>query len=301
MFQSVVAVVAVGTLLAPSVAHVFSARRTVQMRLKLRELEAVAEMRHAPPHPSIFMAEFNRSFLFMTEIVDFGVMKYLGDARVVKLLWEQEKKHVDMHRAGLAASRKDGDQMRRFALLYFISDMLMLRLGYHVGVCFASGMETASTTMFYTFGRLAAATDAGTLSDISLFHIFEECEHGPVTVQALKPRTSLPLRILLLPLMVVLPWAMFCTPLFTAWFGPGASSAALKHPLRTAAEFLKYALVSHLTFLSAVYVVLAYWLPSVAVPPPEHSEAAARYFEAQLKARRVLWTEVATEQYPVCA
>lgn len=49
-------------------------------------------------------------------------------------------------------------------------------------------------------------------SDLTLFHTFEEIEHGMVTVQTLRPKTNLFMRILVIPLLILVLLSFFIFP-----------------------------------------------------------------------------------------
>jgi hypothetical protein len=112
--------------------------------------------------------------MVMTDVLDFGVMKYCRNAR---LLAEQEYAHAKFHREAKKVLNKRG--VKRFSALYRIFDFLFLRCGETFGAVLCLASETVSTQLFY--GIIDQGLIQNPVCPAVLFHFFEEVEHACVT------------------------------------------------------------------------------------------------------------------------
>ena len=157
---------------------------------------------------NIYVQEFNDLFLTTVDVLDMAVMKY-ADASV-PLLQQQEYKHAKMHREGIIDRLGSAaDIPLRYKVSAKAFKLLLLGLGPHIGRCIALGAEAAGAATSHAFDQGTFFNGDVPLSNLVLFHLFEEVEHGMLTMQALKKDTYFILRLLLLPLQIMLSAGFF--------------------------------------------------------------------------------------------
>ena len=124
-----------------------------------------------------------------------------------------------MHREGSASL---GPLPRLYIPLLKLAQAVLIRMGPVVGTVIALGVEVASADSFYAVDRMLTQLGDDSVSDLVLFHMLEEVEHGALTIQILQDRSTLGARLLALGPSMVLYFVMFLgTPLL----------AFLRHPL----------------------------------------------------------------------
>jgi len=132
-------------------------------------------------------------------ILDFSVMKYCSE---VKILAQQEYGHAELHNDAKKKINKEGDQVRRYWFHFKLFDFLFLRCGKFIGIPLALSIETC-------FGLIILLVDkipfmSGFMTDLVLFHVYEEMEHSSVTVTNLRSKCSFISRILTFPIVFLL-------------------------------------------------------------------------------------------------
>lgn len=184
----------------------------VPVKLSIRKFKNFPSTSHIPG-ANIFMTEFNDMFLALVHILDYAVMKYVGDD--VKLLVEQEHQHAKMHLAGQKEEEIIGHGFTRFAPLDFIFRRLFLRMGRTLGLTLSLGLETSSSAGFSVLFCMPFCGYGTQLTDVTVFHMYEEVEHGVVTVAQLRPQTNFIVRVICFPVTVALWVAFVSVPVIT--------------------------------------------------------------------------------------
>jgi len=186
------------------------------LKLSLRMLQTTGGQMITPmPSSNPFFEEYNDLFLHITDVLDFGVMKYVGDD--CPLLVKQEYCHSRFHNEGKKEKLDRNASLKRFDVFRMIFDLLALRLGRDVGAATCLAVEVGAIDAFYGISAMGTVKDQET--DLVLFHYMEEAEHSALTVQSLKKKCPLYLRIVMFPLMMALyPLIFLLGPLLTIAF-----------------------------------------------------------------------------------
>lgn len=179
-------------------------RKEEPVMLYLRKLKrSGADMLGGSPLENPFTDEFNKMFLILVHILDYGVMKYVGTD--ITHLVEQEYRHAKMHHQG-AKKEKETDPCRRWAPIVWLFDFLMLRCGRNFGAAIAGAVEASSGNAFYV--SMLSPFVRNYPNDLVLFHFLEEMEHSELTVQNLRSKTYAFVRVFTFPVMMPL-WFLF--------------------------------------------------------------------------------------------
>ncbi len=273
--------------LYPSLLTLLGKKRQVDWPLTLRKLQSKGDkMCAGQSNHNVFAQEFNALFLATVHILDYAVMKYVHDCR---LLAKQEQAHARMHMEGIKAQPSG---FNRFTLLAKLFNILLLRLGQPFGLASTLAVETVAGPCFHTIGKSRFMKDWET--DLTLFHMFEEVEHGPLTVQSLKKQSSFLMRLLTYFPMVGLTIVFFLLPPFLKL----VSSPLLFFRQPSAFIDLLYFYAAFLpAFFRANWLLLAYYLSPVAVEREEEITKAFDYFKQRVSQRGIAVDDVDSESY----
>jgi len=281
------------SVLYPSVKALSRKTESTSITLTLRKLhKSGAEMLGGGTVGSnVFADEYNDLFLAITEVLDFAVMRYVKDCPI---LIEQEYGHAKMHHQGIKEAKTHDDHLKRFGPLKVLFRLLFLRLGPAVGSTLSCAIETLSSRTFHSMAVFPYACK-GSETDLVLYHYFEEMEHGALTVQSLKRKSSIFLRLALFPVMCLLTLVFFV-------IGPIVTKLAsdpllfIRRPLaifHLPPFLLKFGYGN----LVSWYEIIAVWIsPWAKEDMPQYKIQNAQVLEL-LKAREVGFDIVKTEDY----
>lgn len=206
--------------------------------------------------------------------------------------------HLFFFRRGQKTATTEGDAGARFKLVRWGFDVLLLRLGAAVGTAGSLAVETLTGMGFYHASSLAHLVGAQDHeNNLTLFHQFEEMEHGALTVQALKKRTSFLLHLLLLPVVMIVVSLFYFTPMITAILA-NPRERLLVAPKKTLVDFCQYTFVALIGWGTMMWLLVAYWLSPVAVEPYEsHHAKYYEYFKKRVEARKISYDIVEKADY----
>jgi len=230
----------------------------VSRQLRERPITLALRRFHAPPSSHLdpssnsFAAEFNLLFLSCAHIVDYAVMRYVGNN--LSILRQQESRHAKMHLAEIKLSEERGQPFRRFIPFQWFLDRLLLKSGRTIGLTLSLAIETAASIGFYTLARLPFCRH---FSDLALLHMWEELEHGIVTAHHLRRQSHFLPRIACFPTAVGLFAGLFLSPPLTLFL----SSPWLLLRWRTYPDAVSYYLSFGPAFFASVVFLCAHFLP----------------------------------------
>lgn len=275
--------------LYPTLATFTRGQAAVSWPLVLRKLPSKGETMLAGHRGhNVFAEEFNDLFLTTVHILDHAVMKYVRDCRILS---KQEQAHARMHLEGMRAS---APKPKRHVVLAALFDLLLLRMGQRFGAACALAVETVAGPAFYSLGRSGVLNDWE--SDLTLFHMFEEVEHGPLTVQSLRKRSSLPFKLLAFVPMFLLTVIFFLLPPVLKLVG--TPLLFLRRPLAIVDLVTFYATFIP-AFLMSNWMLIAYFLSPVAVERHQDVAAARDHFQERIARRGLRHEVVDSEAYPL--
>ncbi len=225
--------------------------REVPITLSLRRFHTPPSC-HLDPSSNVFAAEFNLYFLSCSHIVDYAVMRYVGNS--VSILKKQESRHAKMHLAEIKRSEEQGQVCRRLIPLQWYLDRLLLKSGRTIGLTLSLAIETAASISFYTLARLPFCRH---LSDLTLLHMWEEVEHGIVTAHHLRRQSHFLPRMLCFPIAVGIFAGLFLQPPLTLLL----SSPWLLLRWRTYPDAVSYYLSFGPAFFASLVFLCAHFLP----------------------------------------
>jgi hypothetical protein len=143
-------------------------------------------------------------------------------------------------------------------------------MGQTFGMACALQVETASANAFYTMDRILLAFGVDSFTDLTLFHIFEEAEHGALTTQTLLRKTPFLARLLSLPIGWLLYFVLFCAmPIFGLLRNPRDLA---RNPLKAITDIAVYSLASVPMFAESALRQLATVFLGSNLPMDSHSE-----------------------------
>jgi len=226
----------------------FFADDPIDITLYVREPQSNTEMMLEGVSSNIFYTEMNKMMLKIVPIVDFSVMKYVGQD--VPLIHEQEYAHAKMHRAGCKEEIKV-DKMNRFDWLYWVMDLLYLRCGPLLGLTMCGLTESGSVAGFYTTSLFQ-----GALTNLLLFHAFEEAEHSTLTVQCIGGKVNIMHRLLAIPMALMGAFMFWWSPIF---FRIGREPSILLKP-KTYSDLITHCIMAVFCSTAFFLAVIVFWV-----------------------------------------
>jgi hypothetical protein len=276
-------------MLWPSTKSMLFRYKAVQWQLLHRQLRKNGgQMLVQKDNANMCVLEFNNFFLYITEVLDLGVMKY---AQEIPLLVQQEYLHAKMHRQGKQQQEADTGYSIPFIYRPFraLFHSLLLRMGQTCGTAVALQVETASANAFYTMDRILLAFGEDGFTDLTLFHFFEEAEHGALTTQTLLRKTPFLARLISLPLGWLLYFAVFCfMPILGLLRNPWDLA---RSPLKTITDIAVYCLAVLPVFAEAALRQVATVFAGSNLPTDSHSEMLkiGHHFNKRVNDRGILF------------
>jgi len=239
-------------------------------------------------HKNVFTAEFVVLFEYISNILDYAVMKYVGED--VRILSKQEGKHAILHIAAMKHRKNDGESATRWRWFLWLADFLMLRCGRTLGLSLVTHIEAAAWAWFFLPLYLPFVKIG--LPNLFVFHGMEEVEHGALTVQALRKQTNPVFSLVTFPLVVIVHIVLLlCPPISAIVMHPGL----LLSP-RSYVDLLNYYLAFGLSFIGTFIGQVVYCL----LPFNESQvlyEYMSRFFQTEIKKRDITFNIVEQEIY----
>jgi len=264
-------------------------RPPVPRVLYLREITSPpSSMVSVEQSKNAFVAEFIVLFEFISNILDYAVMKYVGED--VSILSKQEGKHAVLHLAAMKYRKTQGENATRWGWFLWLADFLLLRCGRVLGVSLALHIEAAAWCWFYV--PVVSPFVKGGLPNLFVFHGMEEVEHGALTVHCLRKQTSILLSLLTFPLVVIVHIVLLlCPPLSAIIVRP----QLLLLP-QTYLDLVYYYITFGVGFIGSTFGQIAYCLL------PFHESQAVynkmqKDMEYEIKARNIKFNVLEKETY----
>jgi len=237
-----------------------------------------------------FAAEFIVMFEYTAIIVDYAVMKYVGED--VRILTKQETKHALLHLAAIKQHKAKGEQATRWRWFVWLADFSFLRLGRAFGTSITLHIEASAWGWMYI--PMALPFLKGSLSNLFVFHGMEEAEHGALTVQSLRKQTYPLVSLLTFPVVIVLHLMfLFLPPLVAIITRP----SLLLLP-RSYLDFVSYLLAFIPAFIGSTYGQIAYCLFPFRQNETFYNKMYDDY-QAELKERKIAFNIVDQETYSI--
>jgi hypothetical protein len=239
-------------------------------------------------HKNPFTAEFVVLFEYISNILDYAVMKYVADD--VRILSKQEGKHAVLHIAAMKQRKSDGEPATRWKWLLFLSDLLMLRCGRALGVVLVTHIEAAAWAWFF-IPLYLPCVNAG-LPNLFVFHGMEEVEHGALTVQSLRKQTNPVFSLITFPIVVIVHFVLLlCPPIATIILHP----QLLLKP-KSYLDLLNYYIAFGISFVTTFIAQIVY-----CVLPFHESQTLYnimhQVFHKEIKVRGIQFNIVENETY----
>lgn len=235
-----------------SLAYAYDAlrtRRRAPCTLHLRELkENVASLNDFCG--DAFAREYNELHVALSQVIDYAVMKLLDQE--VPILAQQEHGHAKMNHASMESSRKQGGSLFRWGWLLAFADLLLLRCGRPLSCLLCGAFESGAHTMWGLHSRL----DPSFLTSCNAFHMMEECEHGVITTETLKKRTTLIDRTVTFPLAILVIIIVYLAPPIVLLI----SQPSLLHHRRTYPQLAYYLELGALSVVEQTLVMFVHWI-----------------------------------------
>jgi len=194
---------------------------------------------------NVYVTEFNTLFEFLSNTLDYAVMKYVGDN--IKILSKQEEKHAVLHLQAKKQRKNEGETASRYNWFFWLADYLLLRCGPQLGIPLCLHIESAAWAWFYY--PLMLPFVSKNLTNLFVFHGMEEIEHGALTVQLLRSKTSLLVSFLTFPIVLIVHIVLLLSPPIVL---------LIQHPyfifnLKNNIDFVKYYLAFIPAFIISTY------------------------------------------------
>lgn len=267
--------------------------RTLFLRKLKQEGDDVMSAMSGGEVSNPFLEEFLKLFMLFAHTVDYAVMKYVGSK--VPLLVKQEYGHAKMHHQAVKKEKVEhGDSMGRWKWFLFLSDLFLLRVGKTIGTALCGYVEASSWVWGIVPECFPFVRFNGFMSDLMAFHALEEAEHAAVTLQELKPKSSVLVNLLLFPLAVVFHALYMLLPPFVCLL---TQPVLLLQP-KTYVHLLLYYLTFIPTFIITVLAMMVYWLFPVVESGALHAFIYKRFLK-QVERRDIKFDVVAQEVYPL--
>jgi hypothetical protein len=188
--------------------------------LQLREITSPASsmvVGQDDIHKNVFVAEFVVLFEYISNILDYSVMKYVGED--VSILSRQEGKHAVLHIAAMKHRKLQGEHATRWKWFLWLADLLLLRCGRALGVSLVTHIEAAAWSWFFFPIYLPFVKNG--LPNLFVFHGMEEVEHGALTVQSLRKQTNVVFSLLTFPIVIIVHIVLLlCPPISAIMMNP---------------------------------------------------------------------------------
>jgi len=250
IFLGAIALVAFLNVVIPKLT---TSRKPIERVLYLREITSSPQSMVTLPghhHKNPFVAEFIVLFEYLANVVDYGVMKFVGED--VGILSKQEQKHALLHLAAIKQRKADGEHALRWKWFTAITEFLVLRCGKTFGSALVLHAEATSWAWMFLPVYLPWLKEG--LPNLFVFHGMEEVEHGALTIQSLKNRTNPVLLLLTAPGAVILIFVvLLCPPISVLIFQP-----KLLFSLKTYFDLVIFYLVFGISFVAAIFAEVVY-------------------------------------------
>ena len=291
------------TLLWPNLAGIFLSTKTVDWELTLRQLTndgaQMFEQKATNSSINMFVHEFNFFFLCATEILDLGAMKYVD----VPLLVKQEYGHAKMHREGKKSLGMQNGKISDCPVVYrpFIAlfDLLILRMGKLCGTLICLGIESGSCHAFYAFDKVLLLLGEDGFTDLTLFHLAEEVEHGGLTCQDLIAKSPMWCRVLALPANCFLYIALVgLIPIFHVLRDP---LNCFQNPTKTTFDLVKYSIAgsAHLLIVAVRQLQTTFLSSGLPLDSNAPLEFFGRHVQKRILDRGISFRVVDRQSYPL--
>lgn len=268
-----------------------SGRKLVSRTLLLREITSSPETMvtlKGQEHKNPFTAEFVVLFEFLSNVLDYAVMKYVGTD--VAILSRQEGKHAVLHLAAMKHRKNDGEGAVRWKWFVSLADLLCLRCGRALGLVLVTHIEAAAWAWFFIPLYLPFVKTG--LPNLFVYHGMEEVEHGALTVHSLRKQTNVLYSLLTFPVVVIVHIVLLlCPPISTLIMRP----SLLLSP-QTYLDLINYYLAFGVSFIATFIGQLVY-----CVLPFNENQALFQYmqkfYDNEMKARGITFKVVDQETY----
>jgi len=291
VFFAIVSIVVAVILLNVLISKSSASRTPVSRVLYLREITSPPSSMvtlSGQEHKNVFIAEFIVLFEYISNILDYAVMKYVGED--VKILSKQEGKHAVLHIAAMKQRKTEGEHATRWKWFLWLADFLLLRCGRALGISLVTHIEAAAWAWFFLPLYLPFVKTG--LPNLFVFHGMEEVEHGALTVQSLRKQTNPIFSLITFPLIVIVHIVLLLSP---------PISAIIMHPglLLSPASYidlLNYYLAFGISFIGTVIGQLVY-----CVLPFQENQNLYKFmhnvYHSEMKARDITFKVVDQETY----
>jgi predicted metal-dependent hydrolase len=268
----------------------------VDFELKLRKLKQNGGDMLKPGNENSIANEFNKFLLYTVEFLDMAVMKYIDDD--CPILHRQEAAHAKLHREGIAVENEAEKVPITIIVIRKVLETLMLRLGRPFGCACALGVEEVISEVFNYIDILSNNIPRmkNFQSKLILFHIFEEIEHGPLTVQSLKKKTTLFMRLLaFLPLCVIYILLFISPPILAVLTSPFI--LLKRNPITTVLDIWQYYAVMVPVTLFSIFRLVSVYLSPWARPSQADHLRMQKHFQERVTQEGIEYEIVETEKY----